>query len=95
MIVCFLADRYVMTSPQTDADTRAAFEANSFYGLDPADVVFFQQGTLPCFTHDGKILMETGSKVSCAPDGNGGIYHGLVVRNFVMHTVDMPGVELP
>jgi UDP-N-acetylglucosamine/UDP-N-acetylgalactosamine diphosphorylase len=68
-----------MTSPQTDADTRAAFEANSFYGLDPADVVFFQQGTLPCFTHDGKILMETGSKVSCAPDGNGGIYHGLVV----------------
>jgi UDP-N-acetylglucosamine/UDP-N-acetylgalactosamine diphosphorylase len=84
-----------MTSPQTDADTRAAFEANSFYGLDPADVVFFQQGTLPCFTHDGKILMETGSKVSCAPDGNGGIYHGLVVRNFVMHTVDMPGVELP
>jgi UDP-N-acetylglucosamine/UDP-N-acetylgalactosamine diphosphorylase len=77
--ITFVLDRYVMTSPQTDTDTRAAFKDNNFYGLDPADVIFFQQGTLPCFTYEGKIIMETGSRVSSAPDGNGGIYHGLVV----------------
>jgi UDP-N-acetylglucosamine/UDP-N-acetylgalactosamine diphosphorylase len=71
---------YVMTSPQTDKDTVQAFRDNNFYGLNPADVVFFSQGTLPCYTYEGKIIMENGYTVSSAPDGNGGIYHALVVR---------------
>jgi UDP-N-acetylglucosamine/UDP-N-acetylgalactosamine diphosphorylase len=45
-----------------------------------SDVVFFVQGTLPCFTYEGKIILETGSTLSSAPDGNGGIYHALLVR---------------
>ncbi len=70
---------YVMTSPQTDKDTEQAFKDNNFYGLDREDVVFFMQGTLPCFTYEGKIIMDTGSTLSSAPDGNGGIYHALLV----------------
>ena len=38
------------------------------------------QGTLPCFTYEGKIIMETGATLSSAPDGNGGIYHALLVQ---------------
>lgn len=41
--------------------------------------MFFVQGTLPCLTYEGKIIMETGATLSSAPDGNGGIYHALVV----------------
>ena len=37
------------------------------------------QGTLPCFTYEGKIIMETGATLSSAPDGNGGVYHALLV----------------
>jgi len=40
-------------------------------------VVFFSQGTLPCMTEQGKIMLETGSKVGTAADGNGGVYSAL------------------
>jgi len=65
---------YVMTSPQTDEATQSFFREHSFFGLDERDIFFFQQGTLPCLSLDGKILLETPCTVTSAPDGNGGIY---------------------
>lgn len=32
------------------------------------------EGTLPCLTMEGKVLLETPSRVAVAPDGNGGVY---------------------
>ena len=41
---------YVMTSPATDAPTKEYWEKNDFFGLPRDEVLFFQQGTLPCLT---------------------------------------------
>src|SRR5205814_8681777 len=37
----------VMTSQATHAETEAFFQGHHYFGLDPADVYFFRQGTMP------------------------------------------------
>ncbi|KAG0264485.1 UDP-N-acetylglucosamine pyrophosphorylase [Mortierella polycephala] len=68
---------YVMTSGPTRPATVAYFQENNYFGLSSSNIVFFEQGTLPCMTFDGKIMMESKSKIAVAPDGNGGVYAAL------------------
>ena len=66
-----------MTSASNHADTVRYFEANERFGLAEKNVTFFQQGTLPAFTEEGKLILATPSCVAEAPDGNGGVYRAL------------------
>ena len=68
---------YVMTSGPTRVATESFFKKHGFFGLLEEQVVFFEQGVLPAFTPQGKIILETKSSLSVAPDGNGGIYAAL------------------
>lgn len=69
---------YVMTSGPTRGPTQKFFEEHDFFGLGQENVTIFEQGVLPCISNDGKILLESQSRVAVAPDGNGGIYQALV-----------------
>ncbi|CAL9235572.1 unnamed protein product [Arabidopsis halleri] len=68
---------YIMTSPFTHEPTQKFFESHKYLGLEPDQVTFFQQGTLPCISKDGKFIMETPFSLAKAPDGNGGVYAAL------------------
>ena len=54
---------YVMTSGPTRAPTEKFFEEHKYFGLQKDDVVIFEQGVLPCISNEGKILLESKSKV--------------------------------
>jgi UDP-N-acetylglucosamine/UDP-N-acetylgalactosamine diphosphorylase len=68
---------YIMTSPFTDEATRKFFESHKYFGLEAEQVTFFRQGTIPCVSKDGRIILETPYRVAKAPDGNGGVYTAL------------------
>lgn len=63
---------FVMTSRMNHETTKQFFEDHEFFGLNSDQVHFFPQGTLPCLTKTGKIMLETPHSIARASDGNGG-----------------------
>jgi len=63
---------YVMTSALNYGQTTEIFRSNNYYGLGEKNVFIFQQGTLPNFSSDGKILLADKANIACSPDGHGG-----------------------
>lgn len=74
---------YIMTSEHTMEPTEAFFKQHNYFGLNADDVVMFEQGSLPCFGFDGKILLDQKHILSKAPDGNGGIYRALKSQGII------------
>lgn len=54
---------YVMTSGPTRGPTEKFFEEHNYFGLLKKNVMIFEQGVLPCISMDGKILLESKSRV--------------------------------
>uniref|UniRef100_A0A336K9K8 UDP-N-acetylglucosamine diphosphorylase n=1 Tax=Culicoides sonorensis TaxID=179676 RepID=A0A336K9K8_CULSO len=83
---------YIMTSEHTMEPTMDYFRKNNFFGLSKHDIFMFEQGSLPCFTFDGKIIMDAKHRIARAPDGNGGLYRALRDRG-VLDNILNRGVE--
>ena len=47
---------------------RAFFDHNQHFGLNPDNVFFFQQGMMPAFTMDGKLLLAEQDSLALSPD---------------------------
>ncbi|XP_043682228.1 UDP-N-acetylhexosamine pyrophosphorylase isoform X1 [Vespula pensylvanica] len=71
---------YIMTSEATHDSTIIFLRENDYFGLKEKNVMAFKQGMLPCFTLNGKIILDEKHKISRAPDGNGGLYKALKVQ---------------
>ena len=68
---------YIMTSLVTHHPTLLYFQQHGYFGLPQEDVHFFQQSELPALSFDGRILLESASKLALSPNGNGGIFDAL------------------
>lgn len=97
----------IMTSPATDAETKAYFETRSYFGLPREQVTFFEQGTMPALDIDtGRLLMEKPGVVFTSPNGHGGTLtalsdtgllaslQGRGVRTLFYFQVDNPMVKV-
>ena len=74
---------YVMTSPLNYEATAATFEKANYFGLGKDNVFIFQQGTLPNFGFDGKILLADKNQIATSPDGHGGSLKALYASGAV------------
>ncbi|XP_076019944.1 UDP-N-acetylhexosamine pyrophosphorylase-like protein 1 isoform X2 [Genypterus blacodes] len=83
---------YIMTSEFTLAPTERFFKENNYFGLEPSNIIMFEQRMIPAVTFDGKIILQGKGKIAMAPDGNGGLYQALV-DNKVLEDMGKKGVE--
>ncbi|MBC8105119.1 MAG: UTP--glucose-1-phosphate uridylyltransferase [Anaerolineae bacterium] len=83
---------YIMTSDANDAATRAYFQKNSYFGYPKQDVYFFQQGMMPAFSMDGKILLGEKDSLALSPDGHGGSLRA-IAKSGALADMKKRGVE--
>jgi len=73
----------IMTSEDNDAEIREFFRALDFFGINPADVFFVVQRSLPAVDFEGKFILATKSSLFFSPDGHGGVVHALKVSGIL------------
>jgi len=83
---------YIMTSPLNHEPTEQFFKSHHYFHLDPEDVTFFQQGTMPSFDLEGRILLAQKGRIATNPDGHGGSFHALL-RSGALDDMARRGVE--
>lgn len=83
---------YIMTSDVNDGPTREFFKKNNYFGLDPKDVTFFQQGMMPAFGMDGKMLLASKDSLALSPDGHGGSLRA-IARSGALQDMKRRGIE--
>ena len=59
--------RYIMTSEFTLSPTETFFKENDYFGLDPSNVVMFEQRMIPAVTFEGKVILQDKGKIAMAP----------------------------
>jgi UDP-N-acetylglucosamine/UDP-N-acetylgalactosamine diphosphorylase len=75
---------YIMTSPINDADTRAFFQDNNYFGLTRKNVFMFPQGVMPSLElGTGNMLLAERGKIAVNPDGHGGSLRALCTSGAV------------
>ncbi|XP_033342393.2 UDP-N-acetylglucosamine pyrophosphorylase mmy [Megalopta genalis] len=74
---------YILTSEATHDTTLEFLREHNYFNLKENNVKAFKQGMMPCFTFEGKIILNEKHKISKAPDGNGGLYRALKVQGIL------------
>lgn len=82
----------IMTSEKNNTDTVEFFKEHDYFGYNSEYVSFFVQDMAPSVDFSGKILMESKSRISSSPNGNGGWFSSLV-RSGIFDKLTSQGIE--
>jgi UDP-N-acetylglucosamine/UDP-N-acetylgalactosamine diphosphorylase len=84
---------FIMTSPQTDQETRQFLAANDWFGYPPADIRIFCQGVIPAVDRQTRqILLAEKDELFANPDGHGGCLAALA-RAGLLEEMRQRGIE--
>lgn len=59
-----------MTSEFTLAPTEDFFRRNRYFGLEPSNVVMFEQRMVPVVSLQGKLILQDKGQLAMAPGGS-------------------------
>lgn len=65
---------FIMTSEKNDSVTRAFLKEKKYFGYPEDYIHFFIQDMAPATDYEGKVFMESPSRIATSPNGNGGWY---------------------
>jgi UDP-N-acetylglucosamine/UDP-N-acetylgalactosamine diphosphorylase len=80
-----------MTNERTHNETIEFFGQNDSFGIE--NTHFVKQRQMQAITYDGKIIMETKSKISMHPDGHDGVLKALG-RSGLLAMLEDLGIEI-
>lgn len=83
---------FVMTSDLNYESTVNFFEEKKYFGYPKEYITFFKQAMAPCVDFDGKVMLETKSKVAVSPNGNGGWFLSMM-KSGVLDKAKKSGIE--
>ena len=84
---------YIMTSLLNREATVEFFQRNAFFGLEPEQLFFFTQGTMPAIGYDGKLLLGARDSLALSPDGHGGTLLALR-KSGALERMEREGTEI-
>lgn len=83
---------FVMTSDKNHESTIDFFKEKNYFGYNKEYTTFFKQEMAPAADYNGKIYMESRSRMSTSPNGNGGWFISME-RSGVLKKVKNAGIE--
>ncbi len=83
---------FVMTSDKNHEATAAFLREHDFFGYNGEYVHFFMQDMAPAADYNGKVYMESRSRISTSPNGNGGWYVSMKSTG-MSRIVEKAGIE--
>lgn len=82
----------IMTAPDNDEESRSFFQIHHYFGLDPTQVAFFVQETLPFLDSKGHLFLQTPCQLAEGSNGNGNSLHSFA-QSDVFNQWKQQGVE--
>ena len=83
---------FIMTSEKNNEATVNFLREKKFFGYNEEYVTFFTQEMAPAVDYNGKIFLETKSRMATSPNGNGGWFSSML-RCDVVKIAKEAGIE--